>query len=246
MSKAQRNMLTGSMMVVLITALAVPVSAMHIAEGFLPVGWCAAWGAAFLPFLVYGVFSIQKKCAQNSRVKMLLAMAGAYCFTLSALKLPSVTGSSSHPTGTGLGAILFGPAAMSVLGLIVLIFQALLLAHGGLTTLGANAFSMAVAGPMVGYGAYRLLKSSKLPDSVAVFACAFFADLTTYFFTSAQLAAAFSSGASPFGETLARFLAVFAVTQLPLAVVEGILTVLVYRAVRSLCAEELELLAVCT
>jgi cobalt/nickel transport system permease protein len=31
---------------------------------------------------------------------------------------------------------------MSVLGGLVLLFQALLLAHGGLTTLGANAFSM--------------------------------------------------------------------------------------------------------
>ncbi len=56
-------------------------------------------------------------------------------FVLSALKLPSVTGSCSHPTGVGLAAILFGPTAASVLGLIVLLFQALLLAHGGLTTI---------------------------------------------------------------------------------------------------------------
>ncbi len=61
-------------------------------------------------------------------------------FVLSALKIPSVTGSCSHPTGVGLGAIMFGPSVMFVLGTIVLIFQALLLAHGGITTLGANAF----------------------------------------------------------------------------------------------------------
>ena len=54
---------------------------------------------------------------------------------VSSLKIPSVTGSCSHPTGTGLGAILFGPSIMSLLGIIVLLFQALLLAHGGLTTL---------------------------------------------------------------------------------------------------------------
>ena len=66
---------------------------------------------------------------------------------LSALKIPSVTGSCSHPTGTGLGAVLFGPGVMTVLGTIVLLFQALLLAHGGLTTLGANVFSMAIVGP---------------------------------------------------------------------------------------------------
>ena len=76
-------------------------------------------------------------------------MCGAFAFVLSALKIPSITGSCSHPTGVGLGAILFGPMTMAVLGLIVLLFQALLLAHGGLTTLGANTFSMAIAGPIV-------------------------------------------------------------------------------------------------
>ena len=81
-------------------------------------------------------------------------MSGAFIFVISSLKIPSVTGSCSHMTGTGLGAILFGPAAVSVLGLIVLLFQAVLLAHGGLTTIGANTFSMAIAGPLV----------SKTPD----------------------------------------------------------------------------------
>jgi cobalt/nickel transport system permease protein len=36
---------------------------------------------------------------------------------------------------------------MAILGAIVLLFQALLLAHGGLTTIGANIFSMAIVGP---------------------------------------------------------------------------------------------------
>ena len=66
---------------------------------------------------------------------MILGLSGAFVFILSALKIPSVTGSSSHPTGVGLGSILFGPLAMSVVGSIVLLFQAVLLAHGGLTTL---------------------------------------------------------------------------------------------------------------
>ena len=59
-------------------------------------------------------------------------------------------------TGTGLGAILFGPLAVSILGIIVLIFQAVLLAHGGLTTLGANTFSMAVAGPFLSFAVYKI------------------------------------------------------------------------------------------
>ena len=78
---------------------------------------------------------------------MLLGLCGAFAFVLSSLKIPSVTGSCSHPTGVGLAAILFGPSVACIMALIVLLFQALLLAHGGLTTLGANVFSMGVAGP---------------------------------------------------------------------------------------------------
>lgn len=36
----------------------------------------------------------------------------------------------------------------TILGGIVLLFQALLLAHGGLTTLGANTVSMGIVGPL--------------------------------------------------------------------------------------------------
>jgi len=128
---------------------------MHIMEGFLPPVWAALWFAIVIPFWIVGFLRIRRVVSQKPETRLLLGLAGAFAFLLSALKLPSVTGSSSHPTGTGLGAILFGPTVMSVLGGIVLLFQALLLAHGGLTTLGANTVSMAVVGPLVawGYGA---------------------------------------------------------------------------------------------
>jgi cobalt/nickel transport system permease protein len=126
----------------LVVGAATPVHAMHIMEGFLPVQWAVFWWVVSLPFLMVGLRSLTQITKQNPQLKPLLALAGAFTFVLSALKIPSVTGSCSHPTGTGLGAILFGPAVMSVLGGLVLLFQALLLAHGGLTTLGANLFSM--------------------------------------------------------------------------------------------------------
>ena len=104
---------------------------MHIMEGYLPLSHAVAWGVICIPFLAAGLFSIKKTVAEHRKTLIILAMAGAYAFVLSSLKLPSVSGSSSHPTGTGLGAILFGPSVMSVLGIIVLLFQAVLLAHGG-------------------------------------------------------------------------------------------------------------------
>ncbi|MCL5264874.1 MAG: energy-coupling factor ABC transporter permease [Chloroflexi bacterium] len=202
--------------------------AMHIMEGFLPAPHAILWAIVTLPFLVAGLRSIQNTVKEAPHLKMLLGLAGAFVFVLSALKLPSVTGSCSHPTGVGLGTILFRPAAMSVLGIIVLFFQAVLLAHGGLTTLGANTFSMAVVGPFVSYGLYKGSCRLGAPLAVAVFLAAALGDLATYVTTSAQLALAFPAQTGGFWESFVKFNAIFAVTQVPLAIGEGLLTVVVF------------------
>ncbi|TVL89700.1 energy-coupling factor ABC transporter permease [Streptomyces sp. SAJ15] len=202
---------------------------MHIAEGYLPPGHAAAWAAASAPFVIHGVRSLTREVKAHPESTLLLGASGAFTFVLSALKIPSVTGSCSHPTGTGLGAILFRPPVMAVLGTITLLFQALLLAHGGLTTLGANVFSMAVVGPWAGYGVYWLLRRFELPLMVCVFFGAFMADLITYCVTTVQLALAFPDPSSGVPGALAKFGGIFAVTQIPLAVSEGLLTVLVMR-----------------
>lgn len=216
--------------------------AMHIMEGFLPVKWAAFWTLLSLPVIVYGLLSIRSKLQKNPELKMLLGVAGAFAFVMSALKIPSVTGSSSHPTGTGLGAILFGPAAMSVLGLIVLLFQAILLAHGGLTTLGANVFSMAIVGTFVAYGVFMGSKKVGLSDSIAVFAAASLGNLMTYVTTSFQLALAFPAEIGGVMASASKFLTIFAVTQVPLAISEGLLTVVIFNFLRKYSAEELKLL----
>ena len=99
---------------------------MHIAEGFLPVAHCVAWYAASAPFVIHGARKVIEQAKEHPESRLLLAAAGAFTFVLSSIKLPSVTGSSSHPTGTGLGAVLFRPPVMAFLSTIVLIFQALL------------------------------------------------------------------------------------------------------------------------
>ncbi|MBU3143717.1 energy-coupling factor ABC transporter permease [Clostridium sp. CF012] len=213
--------------------------AMHIMEGFLPPLWSISWGAVSLPFIIVGLFSIKKKIEINPRIKMLMAMAGAFTFALSALKIPSVTGSCSHPTGIGLGAILFGPTVMVVIGLIVLIFQALLLAHGGITTLGANTFSMAIVGALVSYFSYKMLKKMKVSQSVSIFAAAALGDIMTYVTTSFQLAMAFPDKTGGFIASLMKFMGIFAVTQIPLAISEGILTVIVFNLLTAYSKDEL-------
>lgn len=230
----------------LLGLLAIPktVYGMHIMEGFLPAKWCIAWGAISIPFVVIGLFSIREKVKANPKIKMLIAMAGAFAFVLSALKIPSVTGSCSHPTGVGLGAILFGPTVMSVLGLIVLIFQALLLAHGGLTTLGANTFSMAIVGPIVSFLLYRGLKKMKVSQSVAIFFAAMLGDLMTYVITSIELGMAFPDKTGGLMASVAKFMGIFATTQIPLAISEGILTVIIFNLLSKYNKEELKELKV--
>lgn len=215
---------------------------MHIAEGYLPPLQAALWTVAAAPFVVHGARAATKVVRQHPEARLLLGAAGAFTFVMSAIKLPSVTGSSSHPTGTGVGTILFKPPVMALLGTIVLLFQALLLAHGGITTLGANAFSMAVVGPWCGWWTFRLL--SRVKFDVAVFAVMVVADISTYLFTSFQLALAHPDPNSGVLGGFAKWASVFALTQLPLAVVEGLIGVVLLRTLRTHASDELAALDV--
>lgn len=212
---------------------------MHIMEGFLPASHAIGWSVVSAPIVGYGIYSLGKKVKQHPEYRMLLGVAAAFTFILSALKIPSVTGSCSHPTGTGFGALLFGPTAMAPIGLVVLLFQALLLAHGGITTLGANVFSMAIVGPFVAYGIFRLARAASLPFGMAVFLAAFSGNLMTYLTTSVQLAWAFPDPAGGFTASLVKFASIFAFTQIPLAVIEGLLSVLIFNALARFNPQEL-------
>lgn len=225
---------------------------MHIMEGYLPLEWCLVWFAISLPILAYGVYKLTKITKKVPEAKPLLALMGAFIFVISALKLPSmVSGSSSHPTGSGFAAIFFGPAVAGVLSSIVLVFQALLLAHGGLTTLGANLFSMGIAGPAVGYAvwlifkrtkfndparaqvamneeaSYRLIKKTTFRASIGIFIAVVLSDLTTYVVTALQLALAVPLEGG-IAASFTTFLSIYAVTQIPLAIAEGLFAVVIF------------------
>jgi cobalt/nickel transport system permease protein len=239
LSKIEKKILCAAIVFAAFLALPVTTNAMHIMEGYLPLGYCIAWGAVCIPFLVMGVMRLRKTVEQNRRALILLAMSGAFIFVISSLKIPSVTGSCSHMTGTGLAAILFGAATTSVLGIIVLIFQAILLAHGGLTTLGANTFSMAIIGPLFTILLFKAGKKLKLNRSVNIFIASSMGCLLTYCVTALQLAIAYPSETGGIADSLVKFLGVFAPTQFPLAIVEGFLTVLVMIGIETFAKREL-------
>ncbi|MGD9937802.1 MAG: energy-coupling factor ABC transporter permease [Methanoregulaceae archaeon] len=210
---------------------------MHVMEGFLPATWCIVWWLVALPCLVLGLYQLKRVMAVDREALALLGVTGAFIFILSSLKLPSVTGSCSHPTGTGLSAISFGPWITSVVAAIVLLFQALFLAHGGLSTMGANLVSMGIAGPLVGYGIYRALRETQVSIFFTVFLASALADLVTYVVTSLELALAYPAEVGGFAGSFTLFLGVFALTQVPLAIVEGVVLALVFKYIVQLKPE---------
>lgn len=224
----------------MLTTTITPVLGMHIMEGYLPMGWAGVWWAITLPFLAYGIWRVSCITKESPNTKLILAMVAAFAFVLSALKMPSVTGSCSHPTGVALGAIIFGSTPMVVMGFIVLLFQALLLAHGGLTTLGANTVSMAIVGPFVAWSVFRLMRAGRMPLAFSVFGAAALSDLATYVTTSLQLAVAFPDSAGGVTASVVKFLSIFALTQIPLALAEGLLSAMVFNLLLTYAKREMD------
>ena len=207
---------------------------MHIMEGFLPLHWCIVWWIVAIPCLILGMYQLKKVLATDREALPLLGVTGGFIFILSSLKLPSVTGSCSHPTGTGLSTISFGPWITAVVCAIVLLFQSMFLAHGGLSVLGANIVSMGVVGPVVGYMIYRLLRDTSVNIYITVFLVTAFADLFTYVMTSLELALAYPAETGGIGSSFILFMGIFAITQIPLAIVEGIVLALVFKYIVAL------------
>ena len=197
---------------------------MHIMEGYLEPMWCLIWFIVMIPFFYFGVVKIRQILREHPEQKMMVALSGAFIFLLSSLKLPSVTGSSSHPTGTGVAVVFYGVGVCAVLSTIVLIFQALLIAHGGFTTLGANCVSMGIIGPFVGLIFWKILRKANAGVFIAMFFAAFFADLITYVVTAIQMSLnVMTANSANFVDAFVDFMSVYAVTQIPLAIVEGLI-----------------------
>ena len=136
---------------------------------------------------------INKRIASDPAYLPRISLIGAVVFVISVWHIPvPVTGSSSHPVGTPLASIIIGPFAAVVISAISLFFQAFV-AHGGLTTIGANTFSMGIAGAFGGYLVYRLLKNiSPLWFSAGM--AGFAGSILTYLATALQLALSLNPG----------------------------------------------------
>jgi len=197
---------------------------MHIMEGYLEPVWCLVWFIVMIPFFYVGVVKLRQILRDHPDQKMIVALSGAFIFLISSLKLPSVTGSSAHPTGTGIAVVFYGVGVCAVLSTIVLVFQALLIAHGGFTTLGANCVSMGIIGPLVGLLIWKILRRSGTGVFISMVAAAAVADFMTYVVTALQMTLnVVTANNASFVNAFVDFMSVYAVTQIPLAIIEGLI-----------------------
>jgi len=209
---------------VLLLLFASDAHAMHISEGILPFNWAVFWFAVAVPFVAFGLYRLKKLSTIDLSFKPLVGVMTAVVFIISCMPIPVPSaGTCSHPCGTGISGILLGPTISILITAAALLIQALFLAHGGLSTWGADIVSMGVVGSFAGYFTFRTLRRLKVNMAVAGFMAGLLADWATYLTTSIELASGIR-GDSPFLPLFWKILIAFIPTQLPLGILEGAMT----------------------
>jgi cobalt/nickel transport system permease protein len=127
---------------------------MHIPDGYLSPSTCAVLYAGALAGWYSALHRIKR--ALTTRVIPLISVFAAFSFVVMMFNLPLPGGTTGHAVGVTIAAIVLGPSGAILALSIAIAIQALFFGDGGISTLGANCFNMAVAGSLVAYGVYRL------------------------------------------------------------------------------------------
>ena len=140
---------------------------MHIPDGFLSTPVWASLGAVSLPTV--GVLARKAQGVGDQGRAPLLGVMGAFVFAAQMVNFPIAAGTSSHLLGGALLACSVGPAAGVVVMTAVLAIQAFVFQDGGILSLGANIFNLAIAGVLTAYLPYYFWGAGRY-RKVAIFA----------------------------------------------------------------------------
>ena len=221
---------------------------MHISEGILtgPSFWATTVAGAAV--MTWGVWDMKRFIKEQPERKPLLGMAGAFIFLVSLIPIPAYMGTCSHPCGTPLAGILLGPGIGAALAGLSLVLQALLFAHGGFATLGANILSLGLGGAAGGWLFYKLGRKLGLPLWAAAGLGGLLGDILTYLISGSILGGhlAFFAPQPRYGFAgyLAVIMAAYVPVQLPIALGEMVVTGTAVRSIGRQRPEVLEALRV--
>ena len=136
---------------------------MHIPDGYLSPSTCAAMYAASAPCWWAALRRTRRK--RLGRHLPQLSLFAAFSFVIMMLNLPLPGGTTGHAVGVGIAAIVLGPWDSLLAISLALGIQALFFGDGGITTLGANCFNMAIVGSFAAWGIYRMMSLGAAADS---------------------------------------------------------------------------------
>lgn len=205
---------------------------MHLAEGVLPLEQAAAWSAVAAPVLWWSLRSERASAVageHSNPSRLLIAGATSLLFAATLLPLPvPVVGATSHLCMTPALALLVGLRRVVWPTFFVLLLQALFFAHGGLTTLGVNTLSLGLVGPSITLAVWGLFKATGLRGPIGVALACGLGGVSVYVVDACVLAVALADVASPWTTFISVVLG-FAPVQLPLAVLEAVVSAGLFR-----------------
>lgn len=129
---------------------------MHIPDGFLDIRTCVTAAALSATGITLAVRQTRRGLGARHAPRM--GLAAACVFTVQMLNFPVGAGTSAHLIGAALCATLLGPAQAVVVVTCVLTVQALVFGDGGLLSLGANIFNMAILASLTAWVVYRAVR----------------------------------------------------------------------------------------
>ena len=175
---------------------------MHIADGIIAAEITVAADVVS----VGALFFFGKKIQTDDVPKM--GLLAAALFVVSLVHFP-IAGTSMHLGLYGLAGILLGLRAFPVI-FAALLFQSLILQHGGLLSVGLNAINMGIGAS----SAYLVWKISGAPEFVRAFLAGFFGIFAAAFLMAVEFEL------SGYGKGIFYLLYGYALV----AVIEGVLT----------------------
>lgn len=219
---------------------------MHIPDGIVPAQVCIA-GYGLTGLLTwYSLRQINKQGDPSASVPKAALLTAAF-FVASSIYIP-IPPSSIHLLLNGLLGVVLGYFAFPAI-LIGLFFQALIVGHGGLTTLGVNAAMMGLPA-LLAYHIFRLrllrdsrtVKDSRTAKPFIIGLFAFLGGALGLAFTAlifiavviATVPAEFNAQAEQAAITT------LTITHIPLAVVEGVFTAMLVLFLQRVRPELLE------
>lgn len=144
---------------------------MHIPDGYLSPSTCVALYAGAAPFWFLSAKRVGSLL--QARLVPMISLMAAFSFVIMMFNVPLPGGTTGHAAGMALAAIVLGPWSAILSLSVALLIQALFFADGGITAFGANAFNMAIVGPLVAYAVYKVIAGrSPLQSRRRLFAAA--------------------------------------------------------------------------